>query len=606
MWFKRWLLGSPLKTAQASHERLSNPVALAVFSSDPLSSVAYATEEILLVLVLAGTAAFHYSIGISIVIVGLVAVLAASYRQTIYAYPSGGGAYVVAKSTLGELPGLTAGAALLIDYVLTVAVSVAAGIAAITSAVPELHEHRVGLGLLAIAILTWGNLRGVRESGKIFALPTYLFVGGLGLVIVVGLGRALFGVAEEHPLPPVPAMEGQGLTLFLLLRAFSSGCTALTGIEAISNGVPAFRDPASKNAATTMIWMAAMLGGLFLGLTILAYVYGLVPREEETLISQIARLSLGGGALYYFMQVATMLILILAANTSYNGFPRLASLLAQDSFLPHQMRNVGDRLAFSNGIFILGLSAALLLILFHGETHALIPLYAIGVFLSFTLSQAGMVRHWQDRKGRGWRKKFAINLTGAVATGVATVVLAITKFTHGAWMVIFLIPLLISMFKKIQWHYKMADWQLSLAMYDRPKQPPPNVVVMPIGSVNRAVIIALDYVRQRAQDIRAVHVDVDPDETAKVKADWEKWGAGIPLVILPSPYRSFIQPLLDYIEKVRQENPGGWVTVVLGEVLPARWWENLLHNQRALLIKAALLFKFRVIVTDVPYHLGPY
>ena len=604
MWLKRWLLGHPLATKQAAHERLSNPIALAVFSSDPLSSVAYATEEILLVLVLAGTAALHYSLGISLVIVGLVAILTVSYRQTIYAYPSGGGAYVVAKCTLGEHPGLVAAAALLIDYVLTVAVSVAAGIAAITSAVPELHEHRVGLGLLAIAVLTWGNLRGVRESGKIFAVPTYLFVSSLGLVIVTGLGRMLFGAGEAPPPPPVPAVEG--LTLFLLLRAFSSGCTALTGIEAISNGVPAFRPPASKNAATTMIWMAAILGSLFLGLTILAYVYGLVPREEETLISQIARISLGGGVLYYFMQVATMLILILAANTSFNGFPRLASLLAQDSFLPHQMRSVGDRLAFSNGIFILGLSAAFLLILFRGETHALIPLYAVGVFLSFTLCQTGMVRHWQDRKGRGWRKKFAINLTGAVATGVATVVLAITKFTHGAWMVIFLIPLLISMFKKIQWHYKMADWQLSLAMYDRPKHPPPNVVVMPIGSVNRAAIIALDYVRQRAQDIRAVHVDVDPDETAKVKADWEKWGAGIPLVILPSPYRSFIQPLLDYIEKVRQENPGGWVTVVLGEVLPARWWENLLHNQRALLIKAALLFKFRVIVTDVPYHLGPY
>jgi len=604
MWLKRWLLGHPLTTKQAAHERLSNPVALAIFSSDPLSSVAYATEEILLVLVLAGTAALHYSIGISIVIVGLVAILTASYRQVIFAYPSGGGAYVVAKCTLGEPPGLVAAAALLIDYILTVAVSVAAGIAAITSAVPELHEHRVGLGLLAIVVLTLGNLRGVRESGKIFALPTYMFVGGLGLVIVTGLGQMLFGATEPHPLPSVPAVEG--LTLFLLLRAFSSGCTALTGIEAISNGVPAFRDPASKNAATTMIWMAAMLGGLFLGLTTLAYIYGLMPREEETLISQIARLSLGGGALYYFMQVATMLILILAANTSYNGFPRLASLLAQDSFLPHQMRNVGDRLAFSNGIFILGLSAALLLIIFQGDTHALIPLYAIGVFLSFTLSQAGMVRHWQDRKGRGWRKKFAINLTGAVATGMATVVLAITKFTHGAWVVIFLIPLLIGMFKKIQWHYKMADWQLSLAMYDRPKHPPPNVVVMPIGSVNRAVIIALDYVRQRAHDIRAVHVDVDHEETAKVKADWEKWGTGIPLVILPSPYRSFLQPLLDYIEKVREENPGSWVTVVLGEVVPARWWENLLHNQRALLIKAALLFKFRVIVTDVPYHLGPY
>ncbi len=604
MWLKRWLLGHPLATKQAARERLSNPVALAIFSSDPLSSVAYATEEILLVLVLAGTAALHYSLGISIVIVGLVAILTASYRQTVYAYPSGGGAYVVAKSNLGERPGLVAGAALMIDYVLTVAVSVAAGIAALTSAVPELHEHRVGLGLLAIAVLSWGNLRGVRESGRIFALPTYLFVGGLGLVILVGLGRALFGAPVERPIPSVPAVEG--LTLFLLLRAFSSGCTALTGIEAISNGVPAFREPVSKNAATTMIWMAVILGSLFFGLTILAHLYGLVPREEETLISQIARISLGGGALYYFIQAATMMILILAANTSFNGFPRLASLLAQDGFLPHQMHNLGDRLAFSNGILILGLCAAFLLVIFRGETHALIPLYAVGVFLSFTLSQAGMVQHWRDRKGRGWRKKLVINLTGAVATGVATLVLAVTKFTHGAWVVIVLIPILIAMFRKIRWHYRIADWQLSLDMYDRPARPPHNTFVMPIGSVNRPVVIALDYLRQRAQDIRVVHVDVDPEETARVKEDWAKWGAGFPLVVLSSPYRSFLAPLLDYIEQVRQESPSGWVTVALAEVLPARWWETLLHNQRALLIKAAVLFKFRVIVIDVPYHLGPY
>jgi amino acid transporter len=604
MWMKRWLLGRPLATSQAAQQRLANPVALAIFSSDPLSSVAYATEEILLVLVLAGTAALHYSIGISLVIVGLVAILTASYRQTIYAYPSGGGAFVVAKSTLGETPGLVAAAALLIDYVLTVAVSVAAGVAAITSAVPALHEHRVALGLVAITILTWGNLRGVRESGKIFAVPTYLFVGGLGVVILVGLGRALFGAQADHPLPAIPAV--QGLTLFLLLRAFSSGCTALTGIEAISNGVPAFRDPVAKNAATTMTWMAIMLAGLFLGLTILAYLYGLVPREEETVISQIARISLGGGIPYYFMQAATMLILILAANTSYNGFPRLACLLAQDDFLPHQMRSLGERLAFSNGILILGLCAAALLVIFRGNTHALIPLYAVGVFISFTLSQAGMVQHWRKRKVRGWRKALAINLTGAVATGVATVVLAITKFTHGAWVVIVLIPILILMFRKIRWHYRITDWQLSLDMYERPKTPPSNVMIIPINGVNRPVVMAVDYARKCCQDVRAVYVDMDPDETVRVKEQWEKWGAGVPLVVLPSPYRAFLPPLLDYIESVRQKNPGGWVTVVLPEVLPAKWWQTLLHNQRALLIKAALLFKFRVVVTDVPYHLGPY
>ena len=604
MWVKRWLLGQPLATSRASEERLSNPVALAIFSSDPLSSVAYATEEILLVLVLAGTAAIHYSIGISLVIVGLVAILAASYRQTIFAYPTGGGAYVVAKSNLGEFPGLVAAAALMIDYVLTVAVSVAAGIAAVTSAVPALHPHRVALGLTAITLLTVINLRGVRESGKIFALPTYFFVGGLGLVIVAGLGRAFFGVQTEHALPTVPAVEG--LTLFLLLRAFSSGCTALTGIEAISNGVPAFRDPVSKNAATTMVWMASILAGLFLGLTVLAYLYGLVPREEETLISQIARISLGGGVLYYAMQAATMMILILAANTSYNGFPRLASLLAQDSFLPRQMRTQGDRLAFSNGIVILGAFAALLLVIFQGDTHALIPLYAVGVFLSFTLSQAGMVHHWLDRKGRGWRKALAINLTGAIATGAATVVLAITKFTHGAWVVVFLIPVLIAMFRKIRWHYRLAEWQLSLDMYERPPTPSKNIVIMPISGVDRATVMALDYAREHGGDLRAVHIEVDPAETVTFKRDWDKWGNGVPLVVLPSPYRSFLAPMLDYIEEVRRQNPTAWITVVLPEVLPAIWWQNLLHNQRALLIKAALLFKFRVVVTDMPYHLGPY
>jgi amino acid transporter len=604
MWLKRWLLGRPIATAQAAQERLPNPVALAIFSSDPLSSVAYATEEILLVLILASTAALHYSIGISIVIVGLVAILTASYRQVIFAYPSGGGAYVVAKSNLGETPGLVAAAALLIDYVLTVAVSVAAGVAALTSAIPALHDHRVALGLGAVVLLTWGNLRGVRESGRIFAVPTYLFVGTLAVVIIVGFVRAVFGQPVIQEIPAIPAVEG--VTVFLLLRAFSSGCTALTGIEAMSNGVPAFREPAPYNAAKTMVWMAGMLAALFFGLTLLAYIYGLVPREEETLISQIARISLGGGIPYYVMQAATMLILILAANTSYNGFPRLACLLAADSFLPHQMRNVGDRLAFSNGILILGLCAALLLVIFRGDTHALIPLYAVGVFISFTLSQSGMVHHWLDEKTRGWKKALAINLTGAVATGVATVVLAVTKFTHGAWVVVLLIPLLIVMFRRIRWHYRMADWQLSLSMYDRPKTSPPNVWVMPISGVNRAVIVALDYARQRCNDLRAVYVDMDQDETLKVKEDWGKWGAGVPLIILSSPYRTFLGPLLDYIESVRQEHPGGWVTVVLAEVIPAKWWQNLLHNQRALLIKAALLFKFRVIVIDVPYHLGPY
>ena len=605
MWLKRWLLGRPLATAQATEERLPKTVALAVFSSDALSSVAYATEEIFLVLILAGVVALHFSIGLSIVIVGLVAILTASYRQIVFAYPSGGGAYAVARAYLGQVPGLVVASALMIDYTLTVAVSVAAGVAAITSAIPALHDDRVGLGLLAIALLTWANLRGVRESGRLFAVPTYLFIISLGLMLIAGLGRALFGEPVTAPEPPaIPALEG--LTLFLILRAFSSGCTALTGIEAIADGVTAFRHPVSENAATTMTVMAVILGMLFLGVTVLAYLYGVVPRAEETLVSQVAHVTFGGGPLYYLVQAATMLVLLLAANTSFNGFPRLASVLAQDNFLPHQMRNLGDRLVFSNGILLLGLFAALLLVVFQGDTHALIPLYAVGVFLSFTLAQAGMVQRWRDRKGRGWQKALAINLTGAVATGVATLVLAVTKFTHGAWMVIVLVPALVVMFQKIRWHYTIAEWQLSLDMYDRPPTPPRNIFVLPVSRVNRPVVLALDYARQRGQPVQAVHVDVDAEQTAQLKQEWEKWGAGVPLEILPSQYRSVLGPLLKYFEELQFRHPGLWITVVLPEIVPARWWEHLLHNQRELLLKAALFFKPRVIVTDVPYHLGPY
>jgi amino acid transporter len=602
MILKRWLVGLPLKTKEAAHERLSKRLALAVFSSDALSSVAYATEEILLVLTLAGTAMVGYSIPVSLSIIGLLVILTMSYRQIIFEYPEGGGAYIVGRSNLGEWPGLVAAAALMIDYVLTVAVSVAAGMAALTSAVPELLAHREALGVAAILLVTVVNLRGVRESGQFFAIPTYLFIGTLMAMLGVGAIQILLGHATRvEPLPSLAPTEP--LTLFLLLRAFSSGCTALTGVEVISNGVSAFKKPEPKNAAFTMIGMAVILGSLFIGISAMAYYFGIVPKSDETVVSQIARATFGTGLLYFLVQASTMTILILAANSSFNGFPRLASILARDSYMPHQMSMMGDRLVFSNGVIILGVFSCLLIILFNGDTHALIPLYAVGVFLSFTISQAGMVRRWLVKKGPHWEKKLLVNGIGAVTTAIATLIIASTKFAHGAWIVIVLIPLLIMFFRAIRSHYKAVSEQIALSRGHRPPLPRRNIVVLPIGGVNRAVIRAVDYARSRSGDIRAVLVDVDPEETARVEIQWAQWGCGVPLTVLPSPYRSVLSSLLDYLEQVLQKDQECWVTVVIPEILPARWWQNILHNQRAFMLKGALLFKERVILTDVPYHL---
>ncbi|MBA2484528.1 MAG: APC family permease [Nitrospira sp.] len=602
MILKRWLVGLPLKTKEAAHERLSKRLALAVFSSDALSSVAYATEEILLVLTLAGTAMVGYSIPLSLSIIGLLAILTMSYRQIIFEYPEGGGAYIVGKSNLGEWSGLVAAAALMIDYVLTVAVSVAAGIAALTSAVPTLLPLREALCFAAIILVIVVNLRGVRESGQFFAVPTYVFIGSIAAMLGVGAVQILFGhAARVEPPPSIAATES--LTLFLLLRAFSSGCTALTGVEVISNGVSAFKKPEPKNAAFTMIGMAAILGTLFIGISAMAYYFGIVPKEDETVVSQIARATFGTGPLYFLVQGATMVILILAANSSFNGFPRLASILARDSYMPHQMSMMGDRLVFSNGVIILGVFSCLLILLFNGDTHALIPLYAVGVFLSFTISQAGMVKRWLVKRGPHWEKKLLVNGIGAVTTALATLIIASTKFTHGAWIVIVLIPLLIMLFRAIRSHYKAVSEQVALSRDHRPPMPRRNIVVLPIGGVNRAVIRAVDYARSRSGDIRAVLVDVDPEETARVEIQWAQWGCGVPLAVLPSPYRSVLRSLLEYIEQVLQKDQECWVTVVIPEILPARWWQNILHNQRALMLKGALLFKDRVILTDVPYHL---
>lgn len=604
MWLKRWLVGDPLKTAQAAHERLSKRLALAVFSSDALSSVAYATEEILLILILAGTAAVSWSIPISISIVLLLAILTVSYRQIIFEYPEGGGAYIVAKSNLGAWPGLTAAAALMIDYVLTVAVSVAAGIAAVTSAIPALFLHREAICLIAILTVLIVNLRGVRESGRVFAVPTYLFIFVISAMIAAGLWQILSGRPSSTTMAATSKPLGaEGLTLFLLLRAFASGCTALTGVEVISNGVSAFKKPEPRNAALTMLGMATILAGLFLGITVLAYHLGVLPKEDETVVSQIARSVFGEGTFYYLIQASTMLILILAANSAFAGFPRLASILARDGYMPHQMAMMGDRLVFSNGIIILGFFSCLLIVLFEGDTHALIPLYAVGVFLSFTLSQAGMVKRWLTKKGPHWRKKLAVNGIGALTTAVATFIIASTKFIHGAWIVIVLIPLLIMMFRSIHAHYRAVAEQVSLSRDARPPRPRRNIVIIPIGGVNRAVVRAVDYARSRGGDVRAVLVDVDKEETALVETKWAQWGCGVPLIVLPSPYRSILGALLHYIEELLEKDPDCWITVVVPEILPARWWQNILHNQRALLLKAALLFKERVILTDVPFHL---
>ena len=600
---KRLLLGRPIPTHLAHHERLSKVTGLAVLSSDALSSVAYATEEILRVLVIGGLASLTFARPIGLLIAALLGLVAFSYRQTIHAYPGGGGAYIVSKDNLGINAALVAAAALLIDYTLTVAVSIAAGVAAVTSAFPSLHVNRVELSLVFLAVLAIGNLRGIRESGQIFAIPTYFFIGMILVLLAVGAYRFVTGTV--HPIEiqaAVPVGTGT-LGWFMLLTAFSNGCTAMTGVEAVSNGVPAFRPPEAKNAAQTLVTMAALAITMFVGITLLAQAYHVVPSETETVVSQIARGTFGGrGALYFCVQLATMLILVLAANTAYSDFPRLASIVARDGYLPRQFTNQGDRLAFSNGIVALSVFAAVLLIVFKGDTHALIPLYMIGVFISFTLSQAGMVLHWRRLKEPGWRTSAFVNGLGAAATGVVLVIVTMTKAVEGAWIIIVLIPVLVAVFISTHRHYARVADQLSLKLWHGEVRQHSTVLV-PIGGVHRAVLQAVEYARSLSDDVRALFVDTDPVSTEKVRKDWDRWGEGTTLVVLPSPYRSLMEPLLEYIEQLQAAHPDDYVTVILPEFVPKRWWQHLLHNQRALLIKGALLFRPRVVVTSVPFHL---
>jgi amino acid transporter len=599
---KRFLLGKPIPSHLAHHERLSRVTGLAVLSSDALSSVAYATDFVVATLLVAGTAALVYAIPISLVITALLAVVAFSYRQTIHAYPTGGGAYRVAKENISPMAGLIAAASLLVDYTLTVSVSISAGVLAITSAFPGLDPYRVELCLVFLAMLTVGNLRGLKESGQIFAIPTYFFVVSIFMLIAAGLYRYLTGdlVPIEHP---SALGEAKPLTTFLLLTAFANGCTAMTGVEAVSDGVPAFRPPEAKNAAATLVTMAVLAIAMFLGITFLAHAYQVIPTPAESGVSQLGRAVFGRGPIYYLVQAATTLILVLAANTAYADFPRLASIVSRDGFLPRQFMNQGDRLAFSNGILVLSAFAALLIIVFRGDTQSLLPLYMIGVFISFTLSQTGMVIHWRQTRDPGWKTSALINGFGAVTTGVVLIIVAVTKTFEGAWIVLVLIPIIVMVFRATRRHYDHVGAQLTLRNYT-PQRKVHNTVLIPIGGIQRAVVEALRYAETLSDDVRGVYVDVDPAATDQVQREWATWGGRAQLIVLPSPYRSVMEPLLEYIEQVENERPDDYVTVILPEFVPARWWQHLLHNQRALLIKGALLFRPNTVVTSVPFHLA--
>ena len=601
---KRFLVGKPIPSHLAHHERLSRVTGLAVLSSDALSSVAYATDFILATLVVAGVGAFVYAIPISLVIAALLAIVAFSYRQTIHAYPTGGGAYIVAKENIGPMAGLIAAASLLVDYTLTVAVSISAGVLAITSALPHLEPYRVEMCLAFLAVLTVGNLRGIRESGNIFAVPTYFFVFSIALLILAGLYRYLTGaiVPIESTLPADAGRHP--VTTFLLLTAFANGCTAMTGVEAVSNGVPAFHPPEAKNASATLIAMATLAIGMFVGITMLAHVYRVVPSAAESGISQIGRAVFGGThAFYYLLQAGTTLILVLAANTAFADFPRLASIVSRDRYLPRQFMNQGDRLAFSNGILVLSAFAAILIVAFRGDTQSLLPLYMIGVFVSFTLSQAGMVIHWRKTRERGWKSSAAINGFGAIVTGIVLVIVAVTKTLEGAWIVLLLIPLIVMVFLQTHRHYAHVASELTLKGY-RPRARLHNSVLIPIGGLQRAVVDALRYAKTLSDDVRAIYVDVNPAQTEQLRKDWAEWGGGVTLVVLPSPFRSLMEPLLEYIEQACAEQANDYVTVILPEFVPARWWQHLLHNQTSLLIKGALLFRRNIVVTSVPFHLS--
>ncbi|MCB9078805.1 MAG: APC family permease [Anaerolineaceae bacterium] len=619
--WRSWLIGRPLATADAPHQTIGKAVGLAVFASDALSSTAYATQEILFVLAVAGATASGYAFPISIAIVALLTIVTFSYRQTINAYPNGGGAYIVSRDNLGELPAQIAGAALLTDYILTVSVSISSGIAQITSAFIWIYPYRVELAVFMVILIMLINLRGVKESGMAFAIPTYFFLLMMFITMGVGLFRYLTGNLDlVLDAPAVLVETTQSVTLFLLLHAFANGTTALTGVEAISNGIPAFREPRSHNAGVTLIWMASILGSLFLGITFLAIQIGVTPSEEETVISQLARtVFTERGGLYLGVIAATAIILIMAANTAFADFPRLSALMAGDGFLPRQLTYRGSRLVYSRGIISLALLASLLIIVFEASVTALIPLYAIGVFLSFSLSQGGMAyrwykigRLWPDQviEERGstlrydtqWRFKMVVNGFGAICTFIVMGIFAVTKFSEGAWVVLLIIPILVLMLSAIHRHYRDLAGGLSLRKYAAPPRISRHRVILLVAGVHQGTLAALRYARLLSDDITAVHISTNADESDRVCQEWEGWGNGIRLVVLDSPYRLLIEPILDYINQIdARRQPNEIITVVVPQFVPSRWWHNLLHTQTAFLLQVALIFRPGIVITSVPY-----
>ncbi|MBN1429915.1 MAG: APC family permease [Anaerolineae bacterium] len=608
---REWLIGPPLPTTSASHERLDKIRALAALSPDALASVAYANQEIFLGLVVAGAAGLTYSWSIAVAIAMLLAIVSLSYSQVINAYPTGGGSYSVAKENLGSTPGLVAAAGLTTSYVLNVAVSLTAGVAAIASAFPSLWPYRITLALLLLLLMTLANLRGLRESGTVMSVPVYLFAGTYLLMIGYGIYIALTqGPASLQATAP-PAIEP--VTPFLILHTFAAGCTALTGVEAISNGVTIFNPPEAKNANQTMAAMTILMGILFLGTVGLTqYLAVIVLPEKETILSGLTRHTFGSGILYLLIQSATLLVLVVAANTSYVGFPRLASLVAQDGYLPRQLSFLGDRLVFSNGVMLLAGLAGFLIIFFGGNTHLLIPLFAVGAFLAFTMSQAGMVVHWLHNQGSNWLFKSFMNSLGTLVTGAALLIIAVSRFVDGAWIVIFLIPLLVLTFRMIHNHYDDIRQQLTLRGLPPSLTPLPEPrIVLPVSGVHRGVIEALRYARSISDNVTAVFVEIEPGSGEFTRKRWEEWGLDhdAPLVIVPSPYRSVVGPLLDFLDKTdREHNDGQLASVLLPEFVPARWWQTLLHNQTAMALKLALTYrrkkanKIRAII-DIPMHL---
>jgi amino acid transporter len=610
---KRLIVGRPLKGSEEHGQRLPKSIALATFSSDAISSTAYATEEILFVVALGGSSlalGLSRLVPISIFVAVLIAIVVASYRQTIFAYPGGGGSYLVSRDNLGRYPSLVAGASLLVDYILTVAVSISAGVAAIISlpAFRDLREHRVGLGLVLIALITLANLRGLKEAGAVFAVPTYTYIGSLTLLIVYGLGKEFFGGGLANLPPPSPeefhgALVGGNLSLFLLARGFSSGAVALTGIEALADGVPAFRKPQAKNAATTLAIMGAILATLFIGVSTLAHHVGPHPSESETVISQMGRAVYGSGPIYIVLQLATAAILTLAANTAFADFPRLSSIISRDGFLPRQFANRGDRLVFSNGVVFLAVAAALLLIAFGGITTALIPLYAVGVFTSFTLSQSAMVVRQRKLKETGWKRGMVINALGATATGIVLVIVAVSKFTVGAWLPIVVIPAIIALFLGIRRHYDRVARVLTVEPTEvRPVSLNHTVVVL-VGRIHKGVIQALAYARSlRPQHLLAVYVSYDDDDREEIDRQWERFHFDVNLEIVGSPYRELVEPIERFLDELDERWDNDTITVVIPEFVVGKWWEQVLHNQSALILKGKLLFRKGVVVTSVPYH----